>query len=56
MAGHPVTSALTSRAARRRPIRTIPTHEDGTRPWATGSAPTVTPEALERMKALGYVE
>jgi predicted AlkP superfamily phosphohydrolase/phosphomutase len=56
MAGHPVTAALTDRAARRRPVRTIPTHEDGTRPWATGSAPTVTPEALERMKALGYVD
>ncbi len=56
MAGHAVTAALTDRAARRRPLRTVPTHEDGTRPWATGTTPTVTPAALERMKALGYVE
>ena len=56
MAGRPITTALTDRAARRRPVRTVPTHEDGTRPWATGSAPAVTPEALERMKALGYVD
>lgn len=56
MAGHPVTAALTPRAIRRNPVRFVPTHEDGTRPWATGTAPTATPEALERMKALGYVE
>lgn len=56
MAGRPVTAALTDRAARSNPVRTLATHEDGTRPWASGTAPTATPEALERMKALGYVE
>ncbi len=56
MAGRPVTTALTDRGNRRNPVRFVPSHEDGTRPWATGATPTVTPEALERMKALGYVD
>ena len=56
MAGRPVTTALTAPGNRRNPVRFVPSHEDGTRPWATGATPTVTPEALERMKALGYVD
>ncbi len=56
MAGRPLTGALKARAAARRPVTYVPTHEDGTRPWASDVTPEVTPEGLERLKALGYIQ
>ena len=56
MAGRPVTGALKARAAARRPVTFVPTHEDGSKPWASGVTPEVTPEGLERLKALGYIQ
>ena len=50
--GQPITAALLDPPA----VISIPTYETGVRPWATQDTPGgLSPEELERLKALGYV-
>lgn len=54
--GEPVTRALNQYGQDRRPVETIPTWEDGTRPWAVPGRNELTVQERERLKALGYLQ
>ncbi len=54
--GEPVTRALDPATRDQRPVRTVATYEDGTRPWVSGDHRDISPEEYERLKALGYVK
>lgn len=54
--GHPITELLEPGALAGRPVTTVPTFEDGVRPWATPERKDLTAAEEERLKALGYIE
>ena len=54
--GEPATFALDETSRNDRPVRTVATYEDDTRPWAGGGPRHISQEERERLKALGYIE
>ncbi len=54
--GRPIEEVLTPEELRERPVTTVPTFEDGVRPWATPERKDLTSEESERLKSLGYIE
>jgi len=56
IAGEPVTFALDEATLGSRPVRTVASYEDGSRPWAKGGPRHISQEEHERLKALGYVK
>ncbi len=54
--GRPITEVLTPEERQRRPVTTVPTFEDGVRPWATPERKDLTADEAERLKALGYID
>ncbi len=56
MDGRPITDILTPSALQDRPVTTVPTFEDGVRPWATPEQRNLSETEIERLKALGYID
>ncbi len=54
--GSPATFALDAATLESRPVTTVETYEDGSRPWDSGGSREISPEEYERLKELGYVE
>ncbi len=54
--GKPIVEVLTPEERLARPVTTVPTFEDGVRPWATPERKDLTAEETERLKALGYLD